>query len=91
MYDDGYRLTYQKETTENATQNAKESTTPKEPNGFSNSISRLRGELRSKSSEFDGYLEEKIGEVLSVDWVKKDGSELADIGLPWREELGKEK
>ena len=89
LYDAGYTLSNQNEKKVNATETSN-ATPSKEPNGFINSRTRLT-QSRSKGSKFDDYLEEKIGEVLSVDWVKKDGSELADIGLPWREELAEGK
>ena len=60
------------------------------PNGFDNSLSKLRGEFRSGNSKFDGYLDRKIEEVLSRERLTQDKGELEDIGLPWGSELRSE-
>ena len=60
------------------------------PNGFNNSLSKLRGEFRSGNSKFDGYLDRKIGDVLSRERLTQDKGELENIGLSWGSELRSE-
>ena len=47
-------------------------------------------EFRAESTVFDGYLDKKIEEVLSLSQLENNSTELAEIGLPWWEDIESE-
>ena len=56
---------------------------------FKNTRWRFR-EFRAESTVFNGYLDKKIEEVLSLSQLENNSTELAEIGLPWWEDLESE-